>query len=276
MTAILIGAVIGFINGGLFGAILGGYIGAWFNRKFFPRTYTPFGSSFGNKSASRQRAQSAFFKATFLVMGRLAKADGQVSEQEINAASAIMSNMRLSTAQRQEAIRLFNEGKKPSADIETSLHEFRQVMGSGTLIPMFLEIQLAAAYADGGLSPAEQAIFKQICGILGVSGFVFEKIHQRFLAQQAYYQQGGYRQQAGGYTRSSASDLKQAYQILGVEPSASDSDIKRAYRKLMSQHHPDKLVAKGLPEEMMEVAKQKAQEIQGAYDLVKERRKNKH
>ena len=206
-------------------------------------------------------------------MGRLAKADGRVSEQEINAASAIMSNMRLPTAQRQEAIRLFNEGKKPSSDIETPLREFRQVMGSGTLIPMFLEIQLAAAYADGGLSTAEQAIFRQVCGILGVSGFVFEKIHQRFLAQQAYYQQGGYRQQAGGYARTSAADLKQAYQILGVEASAPDSDIKRAYRKLMSQHHPDKLVAKGLPEEMMEVAKQKAQEIQGAYDMVREYRK---
>ena len=270
MTAILIGAVIGFINGGFFGAILGGYIGSWVNRKFFARDYTPFGSS----GASRQRAQSAFFKATFLVMGRLAKADGRVSEQEIDAARAIMSNMRLSTAQRQEAIQLFNEGKKPSSDVETPLREFRQVMGSGTLIPMFLEIQLAAAYADGGLSAAEQAVFKQICGILGVSGFVFEKIHQRFLAQQAYYQQGGYQQRTGGYTRSSASDLKQSYQILGVEASASDSEIKRAYRKLMSQHHPDKLVAKGLPEEMMEVAKQKTQEIQGAYDLVREHRKN--
>ena len=270
MTAILIGAVIGFINGGIFGAILGGYIGAWINRKFFARTYNPF----GNTGASRQRAQTAFFKATFLVMGRLAKADGRVSEQEIDAASAIMSNMRLSTAQRQEAIRLFNEGKMPSADIETPLREFRQVMGSGTLIPMFLEIQLAAAYADGSLSAAEQAVFKQVCGLLGVSGFVFEKIHQRFQAQRAYYQQGGYHQQGGGYAHTSASDLKQAYQILGVESSTPDSDIKRAYRKLMSQHHPDKLVAKGLPEEMMEVAKQKAQEIQGAYDLVREHRKN--
>lgn len=276
MTAILIGAVIGFINGGLFGAILGGYIGAWFSRKFLGRTYAPFGGSFGNSfgkgGASRQRVQTAFFKATFLVMGRLAKADGRVSEQEIDAASAIMSNLRLSSTQRQGAIRLFNEGKLASTDIETPLREFRRVMGSSTLIPMFLEIQLAAAYADGSLSSAEQAIFRQVCDILGVSGFVFDKIHQRFLAQRAYYQRQGY--QSGSYAHSSASDLKQAYQILGVEPSASDSDIKRAYRKLMSQHHPDKLVAQGLPEEMMEVAKEKAQEIQGAYDLVREHRKN--
>lgn len=274
MTAIVIGAVIGFIYGGFFGGILGGYIGAWFNRKIFGRRYTTFSSSFGNSHANRQRAQSVFFSATFLVMGRMAKADGHVSEQEIDAASAIMVNMRLSADQRQEAIKLFNEGKKPSTDIETPLREFRQAVGSSSLIPMFLEIQLAAAYADGNITPAEQAMLTQVCSALGVSAFIFDKIHQRFLAQRAYYQQGGYQQQTGGFNRSSASDLKQAYQILGVDSSESDANVKRAYRKLMSQHHPDKLVAKGLPEEMMEVAKQKTQEIQGAYDMVREYRKN--
>lgn len=272
MTAILIGVVIGFINGGIFGAILGGCIGSWINRKLFGHRY----SGFVNSEANRKKAQSAFFNATFLVMGRIAKADGRVSEQEINAASDIMTYLRLTNSQRQDAITLFNEGKKPSSDIETPLRELRQTPGVNNLIVMFLEIQLQAAYADGGLSTAEQAVFRQVCGILGINNFVFEKIHQRFLAQRAYYQQGGhYQHQSGGYARTSANDLKQAYQILGVEPSASDSEVKRAYRKLMSQHHPDKLVAKGLPEEMMAVAKEKAQEIQGAYDLIREYRKNR-
>jgi DnaJ like chaperone protein len=64
-----------------------------------------------------------------------------------------------------------------------------------------------------------------------------------------------------------------AYAILNVSPEASDADIKRAYRRLMSQHHPDKLVSKGLPEEMMEIAKQKTQEIRQAYEVIKEKRK---
>ena len=271
MIAILIGVLIGFTYGGIFGAFLGGYIGSWINRKFFGGTGP---AGLGGNTQQRQRAQTVFFKATFMTMGRVAKADGHVSEHEIDAANTIMVNMRLNPTQRQEAIKLFSEGKKPSSDIEEVLTEFRQVAGSSTLIPMFLEIQLAAAYADGSLSPSEQAVFKQICAHLGVGNFVFDKIHQRFQAQRAYYQQGGYQQQGGGFNRTSASDLKQAYMVLGVEPEASDAEVKRAYRKLMSQHHPDKLVAKGLPEEMMEVAKEKAQEIQGAYDQVREYRKN--
>ena len=269
MTAILIGVLIGFTYGGVFGAILGGLIGSWINGKLFGGGT----AGLGGNSQQRQRAQTAFFKATFLVMGRVAKADGRVSEHEIDAANAIMANMRLSSAQRQEAIRFFNDGKSSSSDIEGPLREFRQVAGASTLIPMFLEIQLSAAYADGTLSPAEQVVFKQVCNALGIGDFVFEKLHRRFQAQRAYYQQQGYQRQ-GGFNQPSVSDLKQAYMVLGVEPEASDAEVKRAYRKLMSQHHPDKLVAKGLPEEMMEVAKEKAQEIQGAYDQVREYRKN--
>ena len=141
-------------------------------------------------------------------------------------------------------------------------------------IPMFLEIQLQAAYADGGLTNAERAVFRHICDHLGVSQLSFELLHKRFQAQQAYYHhRSGQNQAGGGRPRPGKDELKQAYEVLGVEPSATDAEVKRAYRKLMSQHHPDKLVAKGLPEEMMEVAKQKAQEIQGAYDHIRNSRK---
>ena len=270
MTAILIGALVGFMTGGPFGAILGAFVGSWINRTYLGGQVT---AGFGTSAAYRQKAQTAFFRATFLVMGRMAKADGRVSEYEIETARAIMHSMRLSEEQRRMAIELFNEGKKPSSDIECALRAFREVAGASTLIPMFLEIQLSAAYADGGLSPSEKAVFKQVCSILGVGNFAFDQIHKRFIAQREYYQQGGYHSGTGGNRSSSGMDLKRAYDVLGVSDSASDAEVKKAYRKLMSEHHPDKLVAKGLPEEMMAVAKEKTQEIQGAYDQVRAARK---
>ncbi|WP_252179316.1 co-chaperone DjlA [Endozoicomonas sp. 4G] len=272
MTAILIGVFIGFMSGGPFGAVFGGILGAWINRNYINPNQRAGGGPRGY--FDRQRAQSAFFQATFLAMGRLAKADGRVSEHEIEMASAIMNQMRLSPDQREAAINLFNQGKQPNADISAALAEFRRVAGSSTLIPLFLEIQLQAAYADGSLTQAERVVFRQICEQLGVSQISFELLHKRFQAQRAYYQAGG--QQGGGWARpDSGQSLAKAYEVLGVEPAATDSEVKRAYRKLMSQHHPDKLVAKGLPEEMMEVAKQKTQEIQAAYDQVREHRKGK-
>ncbi|WP_422132982.1 co-chaperone DjlA [Endozoicomonas sp. ALD040] len=272
MTAILIGVFIGFVFGGPFGAFLGGLVGAWLNRNYINPNQRQGGGPGGH--FNRQRAQSAFFQATFLVMGKLAKADGRVSEHEIEMASAIMNQMRLSPDQREAAINLFNQGKQPSADISAALAEFRRVAGSSTLLPLFLEIQLQAAYADGSLTQAERVVFKQVCDQLGVSKISFELLHKRFQAQRAYYHAGGH--QGGGWARpDSGKSLSKAYEVLGVESSATDSEVKRAYRKLMSQHHPDKLVAKGLPEEMMEVAKQKTQEIQAAYDQIREHRKSK-
>ncbi len=268
MTSILIGIFLGSLTGNWFLAILGGFLGAWVNKNYISQNK---GGQSGGNGFYRFRTQSAFFNATFLVMGRLAKADGRVSEHEIQMAAAIMNKMRLSPDQKKAAIDQFNKGKQPESDISSALQEFRRVVGFNTLCPFFLEVQLQAAYADGSLTQAERQVFTQICQNLGVSEQQFEKIHQRFLAQQSYYQnQSG---TGSGWSTQGIGGLSKAYEVLGVKESASDAEVKRAYRKLMSQHHPDKLVAKGLPEEMMEVANQKAQEIQVAYEQVSENRK---
>lgn len=270
---IIVGAVIGFITGGPFGALLGAGIGFWIKNKFA-------NNAANFSSQQKQQTQTAFFRATFLVMGRVAKADGLVSEQEIDNARKIMTHLRLSTMQRKMAIDLFNQGKQPSSDIESALLEFRNSPGAATLIPMFLEIQLSAAYADGPFTQAEHAVFKDVCRVLGVNNLLFTQIHKRFQAQHAYYTQGGGQSHNSGYQQhqqyrraSSGISLRRAYGILGVSETASDAEVKKAWRKLMSENHPDKLLAKGLPEEMMAVAKEKTQEIQGAYDEIRRARK---
>ena len=274
---ILLFAFLGFVFGGPFGAVIGALIAAWISSQQPRMVYGA-----GQSSERRRQTQTAFFRATFLVMGKLAKADGRVNEEEIQVATTLMNEMRLSPDQRQQAIDLFNQGKSPGCDIRGVLLEFRRAAGSGSLVQMFLELQLQAAYADGQLSQAEMQVLHEACEYLGINRFTFEILHQRFQAQRAFYSRyngsGGYQQQGSyGYRQpvDNRSKLKEAYATLGVAPDASDKDVKRAYRKLMSEHHPDKLVAKGLPEEMMEMAKKKTQEIQAAYDLIQEERKRK-
>ena len=110
---------------------------------------------------------------------------------------------------------------------------------------------------------AERAVLDDVCAQLGFSEQEVRHIEAMVLNARHF----GGSQQGGAVTPAQA--LKEAYEILGIESSASTAELKKAYRRLMSQHHPDKLVAKGLPEEMMKMAKEKTQEIQGAYEVIK-------
>ncbi|WP_426414699.1 co-chaperone DjlA [Aestuariirhabdus sp. LZHN29] len=269
----IVGVALGFFWGGLFGAAVLGLLGHWFDRSRQWRVITGGQAAGGFARAGSASAQTAFFNATFKVMGKLAKADGRVSESEIQLASELMNHMRLTDEQRQAAIRLFNEGKREGADISAELAALGASAGGSSLIQMFFELQLQAAYADGSLSEAELEVLLDACSALNLSRFAFELIHQRFQAQRAFHSRS--RQHAGGPRVDPQQEIRSAYAVLGVQSSASDSELKRAYRKLMSQHHPDKLVAKGLPKEMMEVAKEKAQEIQAAYEVLKNHRKQR-
>ncbi len=260
----IIGGAIGFYTGGIVGLALGILLGNVFDRTAQRRAYTDV------NDGSRGVLQAVFFQATFTVMGKIAKSDGRVSQQEIELARHIMARMALTESQRLEAMRLFNEGKSPEFSIESVLTDLADVIGRRlTLAQIFLEIQLQAAYADGQLSVSERDVLHTISTHLGINRVQFEIIHQRIRAQMHFAEGRSYSGQP------QTSTLDDAYKILGVTTDASDAEVKKAYRRLMSQHHPDKLVAKGLPPEMMAIAKEKTQEIQRAYEEIKNYRKAK-
>lgn len=262
----LVGGAFGFLLGGPLGAVLGAALGHGFDRGMGS---LPGGAEAMLDEGDRERVQTAFFTATFSVMGSVAKADGRVTPDEIRLAEAVMAEMNLSADMRRAAINLFNQGKAPGFPLHDVLTQFRhECHGRTTLTRLFLEIQLQAAYADGELDPAEQQLLLTICDALGFSRQVFAQIERMIRAER------GFRGGEGGRARADAGrpSLQQAYDLLGVKRDASDAEIKRAYRRLLSQHHPDKLVSKGLPEEMMKIAAQKTHEIRQAYERINEAR----
>ena len=259
----VIGGAFGFALGGPIGALLGASIGHSFDKGL---SGIDAGASLGS-SADQERIQAAFFTATFSIMGRIAKADGQVSKQEIQVAEQTMARMQLDDAQIQTARTLFSQGKAEEFDYRSIVIQLRKECGRRkNLLQMFMEIQISTALADQELHQEEQRILLDIAGILGFQRAQFEKL----LAMAAAQQRFGSSENQG---HSSKTRLAEAYLVLGLQENCSDTELKRAYRKLISQHHPDKLVSKGLPEEMMKMATQKTREVKDAYELIKHHRK---
>jgi DnaJ like chaperone protein len=278
----IVGATLGLFSGGPFGIIIGMIAGHLLDQ-FIERNMLADNvqQPSNMKSSVQLQIQQVFFRTTFRVMGRIAKADGHVSNEEITAAQNIMSQMGLDGDMRQQAIQFFTEGKDEYFDLSPDLRRLKEALNhQASLSQMFLEIQLSVAYSDGQLSLEERRVLDRLCRDLGISAFQFEWIHSRVKAAIA----GGANSNSSanskgsqgqrGRNRSAHSEVTTAYAVLGVKADISDNDLKKAYRKLMSQHHPDKLVAKGLPAEMMKLAKEKTQDIQTAYDKVRQARKS--
>ncbi|MEQ1739391.1 MAG: co-chaperone DjlA [Methyloglobulus sp.] len=269
-----LGGAFGFMLGGPLGAILGASLGHQFDigmiRLDAHETLRP---------GDQHRVQMAFFTATFSVMGHIAKADGRVSPEEISLANRIMDQMSISGEMRTTVINLFEQGKSADFPLDDVLAQFYQECHRRTdLIRMFLEIQIQEALADGSMDSKEEKLLLHICGQLRVSHFDYERLKMRVQAQQRFYDRNYQYQQGQQYQRQpphrhEQSSLQDAYEVLGLTSSASDDEVKKAYRRLMNQNHPDKLVAKGLPEEMMKLAKEKTQKITKAYETVQQARK---
>lgn len=267
----VLGGACGFLLGGPLGILIGAALGHSFDKGL--------GSLDEDVVApgDQQRVQMAFFTATFATMGHIAKADGEVTRGEIQLAQSVMAQMNLSADMRRAAINLFDQGKQADFPLEEVIEQFRRECARRqNLMRVFIEIQVQAAYSDGQLHAAEDALLLHVCQLLGFHEQAYRQIET--LVRASVTGGTGDRQDdnqgSGEYRRpmDSGISLGDAYKLLGVSEQAPDADIKKAYRRLMSQHHPDKLVAKGLPQEMIKLATEKTQKIREAYDLIKSRK----
>lgn len=258
----IIGMFLGFFLAGPVGFIAGLILGhiifdqGWFHQWL---------KSLSSDRFSKTKVQEVFFNATFRVMGFVAKSDGRVSENEIRQARDVMQQMGLDDHMKEEAIRLFTEGKQANFKLGLVLNQLRHTcFFQPALLRMFLEIQIQMAYADGrGMSEYKRQVLQYICERLEIRDCQYHQFKQPFQAKEQHYQQ---------YQNSPSNfhvHLNDAYKILGLTMNATDSEIKKTYRRLMSQHHPDKLIAKGLPPEMIKMATQKTQQIKNAYEQIR-------
>ena len=264
---------IGKVTGGLLGGLVLGPIGAAFG-VLLGHQFDEVSGEAGEPLAAEELATigERFFRASFQVMGYLAKADGRVSEREIDAARAVMSELRLDAAQVREAIACFTAGKQPDYDYGTELAELGRVCRSRPdLARVFIEIQVRAALEGNDLEGPVRPLMGQLAAALGV--FSLELVHiETVLRIQRGGGFGARRAQGAAAAAARERELQEAYRVLETAPGASDEEVAKAYRRQLQRHHPDKLKAHGLPESMMAHAKQRTQQIIEAWEIVRGRR----
>lgn len=259
----------------IIGKLIGGILGLIVFRNFIGAMIGAFVGHMFDLSVSQARMSaraSSFIEPLFAFAGALAKSDGRVSELEIRAAEALMGRLRLDPDMRRRAIDRFNEGKSPEFGIEGAVAELRAwTQGRRDLAFLLLDLLLDLVHAEGTLAANKLELVRQLCRALGVSDAELAAVSAMKGYGPAWSGAQGGPQSGPRASRNTVSAVD-PYVVLGITREAQAPDIKRAYRKLMSQHHPDKLVSKGLPQEMMELAHQKTMEIKAAYELIRNSR----
>ena len=258
-TGKILGALLGFLALGVIGGLVGFFVGHLFDSGLVRaiRMTGPDGL---------HALQQEFFDTTFVMLGYVAKADGRVSESEVAQAEAMFAQWRLTPSQRASAIKRFKRGSEPEFDPSEELARFRRTASLRPQTSQTLMLFLVGmALADGRLDTAERETLSRVARMLGMSDAALQRIISMVAAQANF---GNQRQQRQQY-QPQRSQLSDAYEALGISADADDRALKKAYRRLMSENHPDKLSARGVPEEMVALATQRSQNITAAYDVIK-------
>ncbi len=247
-----VGAGLGFMVGGPIGAILGGVLGHTYDvtndtgRQYFERedhTWPEIEREFDR--------QYLFYVSLASLAAKMAKADGVVSANEIKALDSFLRNdLRLNVAERKQVAAIFNEAKDSPEDAMAIARQFRALIGfQRDVLHMMVQLLFKIAIADGNIHPQEERFIHNVSKAFGLSAAEFQQLEALFIKQNG-----------------------QAYQVLGVTRKASNDEVKKAYRKLVQEFHPDRMQAKGVPEDFMKIAHEKMAEINKAYDeICKER-----
>ena len=203
------------------------------------------------------RTHRLFVMSMFLVMGKLAKMDGRVTANEIKYASSVMQLLGLSNYERQTAIAYFEQGKKRHSEPAEFVEQLADLIGKGTsLARLFLQIQCRLALVKGSLRLKEKVLLRDFAEILGFQKSQLTSICHELAGEPENKADNSCRLQ------------KKAYLILQLAPEVEDSEIKKAYLRMMSKYHPDKLVSENLTEESLKELHNKAMEIRGAYEAL--------
>ncbi|MFM1886629.1 MAG: hypothetical protein RL026_1786 [Pseudomonadota bacterium] len=256
-TGKLVGGVIGLALGPV-GAAVGAFLGHQYDLQ----------KARGGRAGREQGLplDQRFYRCTFRVMGHVAKADGRVTEREIQAARAFMDGLRLNDTQRQAAIQLFGEGKQAGYDMVDDLRRLREGCAlAPELLRVFLEIQVRVALAGNDMQGEVRRRVAKVAALLGCPPAQFALLESALRA---------HRGTASGpvESRGAAQQVAAAYRLLEISPEATDAELTKAYRRQMSRHHPDKLRANGLPDSMLEHAKERTQQVREAYELLRAHR----
>lgn len=255
----LVGGSLGWMFGGPLGAMIGGALGSRLGETNGAATGGGARMGYGGSArihADPRAAQTTFMVALISLAAKVAKADGKVTPEEVRAFDAFLRDrMGMPPADRRVAARIFNEARDSEVPASAFSAQIRQLLGhQPDRLRDLITLLMQVAMADGDLDRAEERMIRGIAGDLGLSERDFAEARAMF----------------SGAAGASAGDG--AYEILGVTPDATDTEIKKAYRRLAREYHPDVITSKGLPEDFMTFAKEKLQKVNDAYGRIKKER----
>ncbi len=249
----MIGGTIGFAIGGPIGAVAG----AAFGHTFVDKKEQEYLSSKPRFQpdmetlSSNEQAQLIFFTAAFSMLAKISKADGQVTDMEITAVENFMKrDLQLDSAGQETAKNIFRQAMTSHESFDAFAAQFYSVFRTQpNIIDLMMDVLLRVSAADGNISNEEESILLSATRIFNYSNADYNRFKSRYVKKTNRY-----------------------YAVLKCDEKASNEEVKKQYRKLVTEYHPDKIEAKGLPEEFIKFANDKFKEIQEAYDVIKKER----